>query len=65
VSKDAVWEKADLVMMVDTFCACIETRVMPSHGSPCHRLARKLVDESGMKPKRKRRRLPKEKGGEG
>lgn len=49
---------ADLVLMVDLFCACIETVVRPTHGSPCHRLARALVDKSGMKPKRKRRRLP-------
>jgi len=47
-----------LVLMVDVFAACIETGVLPSHGSPCHRLARGLVDKSGMKPKRKRRRLP-------
>ena len=51
--------KDDLAFMVDVFAACIETGIMPTHGSPCHRLARKLVDESGMKPKRKRRRLPK------
>jgi hypothetical protein len=48
----------DLVLMVDTFCACIESHMIPCHGCPCHRLARKLVDASGMKPKRKRRRLP-------
>ena len=55
--------KADLiphlVLMVDTFCACIETGLRPAHGCPCHRLARQLVDASGkLKPKRKRRRLP-------
>jgi hypothetical protein len=49
----------ELVLMVDTFCACIETRVMPSHGSPCHRKARDLVEQSAIAPKRKRRRLPK------
>ena len=48
----------ELVLMVDVFAACIETGVMPTHGSPCHRKARQLVDKSGMKPKRKRRRLP-------
>ena len=48
----------ELVLMVDVFAACIETGVMPSHGSPCHRNARLLVDKSGIKPKRKRRRLP-------
>jgi len=51
-------EYADLVLMVDVFCACIETGCVPSHGSRCHRLARRLVDASGIKPKRKRRRLP-------
>ena len=53
-------EKADLVLMVDLFCACIETCVFPSHGSACHRFARKLVDNSGFKPLRRRRRLPKD-----
>ena len=48
----------DLVLMVDVFCACIETGILPTHGSPCHRRARKLVDDSGMAPERKRRRLP-------
>jgi hypothetical protein len=47
-----------LVVMADTFAACIETGVMPAHGSPCHRWARRLVDASGMRPQRKRRRLP-------
>ena len=48
-----------LVLMVDVFAACIETGIMPTHGCPCHRLARQLVDASGkLKPKRKRRRLP-------
>jgi hypothetical protein len=57
--------KDDLVLMVDVFAACIESGTFPAHGSPCHRLMRKMVDESGMKPKRKRRRLPKVKGGGG
>ena len=48
----------ELVLMADVFAACIETGIMPTHGSPCHRKARELVDKSGMKPKRKRRRLP-------
>ena len=47
----------ELVLMVDVFCACIETGVFPKHGSPCHRRARWMVDVSGQKPKRKRRRL--------
>lgn len=46
---------AELVLMVDVFCACIETEIFPFHGSNCHRRARKLVEKSGMKPKRKRR----------
>jgi hypothetical protein len=46
-----------LVLMVDLFCAVIETGFLPTHGSPCHRMARALVESSGMKPKRKRRRL--------
>jgi hypothetical protein len=49
---------ADMVLMVDVFAASIEAGILPAFGSPCHRLARKLVDLSGMKPKRKRRRLP-------
>ena len=47
----------DLVLMVDVFCACIETGMLPKHGSPCHRKARKMVEASGQKPKRQRRRL--------
>jgi hypothetical protein len=49
---------ADMVLMVDVFNTCIEAGIMPAVGSPCHRLARKLVEQSGMMPKRKRRRLP-------
>ena len=48
----------DLVLLVDIFAACIETGILPTHGSPCHRKARQAVDDSGMKPQRKRRRLP-------
>lgn len=48
----------DLVLMVDVFCACIETGVYAQHGSPCHRKARALVDRSGYVPERKRRPLP-------
>lgn len=47
----------ELVLMVDVFCACIETGVFPKHGSPCHRRARRMVEASGQKPKRQRRRL--------
>jgi hypothetical protein len=47
----------ELVLMVDVFCACIETGVFPAHGSPCHRRARWMVEASGQKPKRQRRRL--------
>ena len=49
----------ELVLMVDVFAASIEAGILPTHGSPCHRMARKLVDESGIRPKRRRRRLPK------
>lgn len=48
----------DLVLLVDLFAACIETGIFPAHGSPCHRMARHAVNVSGIKPKRKRRRLP-------
>jgi hypothetical protein len=48
----------ELVLMVRMFCACIEIGMMPEKGSPCHRRALWMVDESGQKPKRKRRRLP-------
>jgi hypothetical protein len=48
----------EMVLMVDVFCGCIETGIMPTHGSPCHRKARQLVEDSGIKPKRKRKRLP-------
>ena len=49
---------AELVLLADTFAACIETGTLPAHGSPCHRRARQFVDRSGCRPKRKRRRLP-------
>jgi hypothetical protein len=48
----------EMVLAVDVFCACIETGLFPTHGSPCHRKARELVDKSGCKPVRHRRRLP-------
>ena len=48
----------ELVLLVDIFAACIETNILPTHGSPCHRKARQAVNDSGMKPQRKRRRLP-------
>jgi hypothetical protein len=51
------WFK-ELVLAVDVFAACIETGVWPTHGSPCHRMARRLVTDSGIPPQRKRRRLP-------
>jgi hypothetical protein len=47
----------ELILMVDVFCACIETGLFPTHGSPCHRMARKLVESSGQKPRRRRRKL--------
>ena len=55
----------DLVLMTDLFAACIETQTLPMHGSPCHRLVRKFVEDSGIKPKRKRRPLPPVKSKEG
>jgi hypothetical protein len=48
----------EFVLAVDLFAACIETGVLPTHGSPCHRMARRLVKDSGIPPHRKRRRLP-------
>ena len=50
--------RAELVVMVDIFCACIETRVLPSVSSKCHQWARELVELSGRMPVRKRVRLP-------
>ena len=47
-----------VVLMLDVLCGCIETGLMPTHGSPAHRLARKMVDKSGYKFTRKRRPLP-------
>lgn len=52
-------KRKDLILMVDVFCASIETGIMPQLGSPCHRLARRLVARSGWVPKRKRVRLAK------
>ena len=49
----------ELILMVDIFAASIEAGLLPTHGSPVHRMARKLVDESGIRPQRRRRRLPK------
>jgi len=54
----------ELVLLVDIFAACIETNILPTFGSPCHRKARQAVDKSGMKPQRKRRRLPPNAGGQ-
>lgn len=47
----------DIALMVDVFCACIETGILPQPMSPCHLRARKLVAESGFKFKRKRMRI--------
>jgi len=51
---------SDMTLMVDVMCACIETGLTQriAHGSPLHRKARALVDASGCKPVRHRRRLP-------
>lgn len=51
------------ILVADIFAACIETETLPVHGSPCHRMVRKLVKNSGIQPRRKRRRLPKIKHG--
>jgi hypothetical protein len=50
-------EYKELVLMLDVLCAAIETKILPAIGSPCHRLARKLVSDSGVRYKRKRLRL--------
>jgi len=47
----------NLALAVDLFCASIETGTLPSINSPCHHMARWLVDDSGMKTSRKRTRL--------
>lgn len=49
--------RENLVVMLDLFCSCIETRLFPSINSDAHRMLRWLVDDSGHKPKRKRTRL--------
>ena len=47
-----------MALMVDIFCACIETKTLPAFGSECHRKARNLVAISGYNFKRRRKRLP-------
>jgi hypothetical protein len=47
----------NLALAVDLFCASIETGTLPGINSPCHHMARWLVDDSGMKTSRKRTRL--------
>lgn len=47
----------ELSLMVDIFCACIETRTLPTHSSPCHHEARDMVRRSGFEFKRHRTRL--------
>ena len=49
----------DLCIMVDVFCACIETGVRPRPGSPCHKMALNLVKRCGYKTSRKVLALPK------
>lgn len=51
----------DLVLMVDIFCAAIESGLFPIPGSLAHRMARYMVDKSGCKPRRKRMALSKPK----
>lgn len=50
----------DYILMIDVFCACIETGILPKPDSECHRKARELVDASGWRPKRKRSKIEKE-----
>lgn len=45
---------SDLVLMVDLFCASIETGVYPQPGSECHKMAREFVEASGQVPERER-----------
>ena len=45
---------SDLVLMVDLFCASIETGVFPKPGSECHKMAREFVEASGQVPERER-----------
>lgn len=47
----------NLALAVDLFCACVETRTLPSANSPYHHMARWLVDDSGWKSQRKKTRL--------
>ena len=47
----------NFVVMTDLLCACIESGLVPDINSPCHHMARWLVDDSGMKTSRKRTRL--------
>ncbi len=47
----------NLALMVDIFCASIESGILPAVNSPVHHAARWLVDDSGHKHKRIRTRL--------
>jgi hypothetical protein len=49
--------RENLIVMVDLLCAIIEMQVLPSINSPLHHTARWLVDDAGLKPKRRRTRL--------
>ena len=49
--------KDNLALMVDMFCAMIEARSLPVINSPAHHAARWLVNDSGLKSKRRRTRL--------
>lgn len=48
----------DIVLMLDVFCACIESKIAPAKDSPCHRKCRELIDKSGIKFKRQRSKFP-------
>lgn len=48
----------DIVLMLDVFCACIESKIIPAKNSPCHRKCRELINKSGIKFKRQRSKFP-------
>ena len=42
-------ERAELRCMVNVFCACMETRILPCVTSPCYKTACKMVGRKRMK----------------
>ena len=55
----------EMALMVDIFCACIETGIFPKPLSRCHRKARDLVDRSGYRFERERMEMNIENGKKG